>query len=201
MLLAWRLSGLVALLVGFAAIMGIVFTVKIVPKRLSGGLRYRRLKDIPASKTFLVAAAWAAVSAGAPYLSDMSRIRPVTFLTVFAFCFLVVFIRRSLYDIRDIQGDAVVGKETIPVIIGKPWTQRLVLILTGCHRAAPGMGDAAAGAVTSLGWWLLVVPAYGLFSLWLYHRRVIFQGVAFEVAADFEFILAGVISTAWFVTA
>ena len=46
----------------------------------------------------------------------------------------------------------------------------------------------------------MVVPAYCLLTLWLYHRRVIFQGVAFEAMVDLEFILAGVVSTAWFLT-
>ena len=118
----------------------------------------------------------------------------------FRVLFLAVFIRASLYDIRDIQGDAVVGKETIPVIIGKPWTQRLVLILTGAI-ALLLVWATLTGVVTPLGWWLMVVPAYCLLTLWLYHRRVIFQGVAFEAVVDLEFILAGVISTAWFLTA
>lgn len=197
---AWQLSGIIALMVGFAVLMGLVFTAKIIPQRLQWRLGYRRIKDIPASKTFLVAAAWAAVSAGVPYFSEASRIGPVAFLTVFVFCFLVVFIRASLYDIRDIQGDAVVGRETIPIIIGKPWTQRLVLILTGIVALILAW-SALAGVVTSLGWWLLIVPGYCLFTLWLYHRRVIFQGVTFEVMVDLEFILAGVVSTIWFLTA
>jgi 4-hydroxy-3-methylbut-2-enyl diphosphate reductase len=197
--LGWRLSGLVGILVGLAVLLGPIVTAQIIPPGLQRRLGYRRIKDIPASKTFLVAAAWAAVSAGVPYLSDMSRIGPVTFFTVFAFCFLAVFIRASLYDIRDIQGDAVVGKETIPVIIGKPWTQRLVLILTGVI-ALLLIWATPARIVTPLGWWLMVVPAYCLLTLWLYHRRVIFQGVAFEAVVDLEFILAGVISTAWFLT-
>ncbi len=195
--LAWRLSVTIALLVAFAALLGLAFTMKIVPAGLQDRLRYRRLKDIPASKTFFVAAAWAAVSAGVPYLSEVSRIPPVTFLAVFAFCFLVVFIRASLYDIRDIQGDAVVGRETIPIIIGKPWTQRLVLIVTGIVALLLA-ASSYMGLVTSLGWWLLAVPGYSLFTLWLYHRRVIFQGVTFEVVVDLEFILAGVVSTIWF---
>jgi (E)-4-hydroxy-3-methyl-but-2-enyl pyrophosphate reductase len=198
--LAWRLSGVVALLVGFVAVMGPIFTARIIPPGLQRRLGYRRIKDIPASKTFLVAAAWAAVSAGVPYLSEASRIGPVTFFAVFVFCFLAVFIRASLYDIRDIQGDAVVGRETIPIIIGKPWTQRLVLILTG-GVALLLVWSAAIGVVTPLGWWLLVVPGYCLFTLWLYHRRVIFQGITFEVMVDLEFILAGVVSAVWFLTA
>jgi (E)-4-hydroxy-3-methyl-but-2-enyl pyrophosphate reductase len=197
--LAWRLSPIIGLLVGIAVLLGPVVTAKIIPQGLQRRFGYRRIKDIPASKTFLVAAAWAAVSAGVPYLSEMSHIGPVTFFTVFAFCFLAVFIRTSLYDIRDIQGDAVVGKETIPVIIGKPWTQRLVLILTGIMVLLL-VWATPTGVVTGLGWWLMVVPAYCLMTLWLYHRRVIFQGVAFEGVVDLEFILAGVISTVWFLT-
>jgi 4-hydroxybenzoate polyprenyltransferase len=198
--IAWRLSPVIALLVAFATILGLGFTMKIIPEGLRHRLRYRRLKDIPASKTFFVAAAWAAVSTGVPYLSDISNVPVITFLAVFAFCFLVVFIRASLYDIRDIQGDAVVGRETIPIIIGKPWTQRLVLILTGIIALLLAVASLTR-VVTALGWWLMAVPCYSLFTLWLYHRRLIFQGVTFEVAVDLEFILAGIVSTVWFLTA
>jgi len=197
--LAGRLSAIIGMLVGFAVLMGLVFTAKTIPPGLQRRFGYRRIKDIPASKTFLVAAAWAAVTAGVPYLLEMSHIDTITFLAVFVFCFLLVFIRASLYDMRDIQGDAVVGRETIPVIIGKPWTQRLVLILSGVVTVLLAWATLAH-VVTSLGWWLMAVPAYCFMTLWLYHRRVIFQGVTFEAVMDLEFIIAGVVSTVWFLT-
>ncbi len=195
--LAWLLSPVIGVLVLAAVLLGVAFSVKVVPKPVSSYLRYRRLKDIPASKTFFVAGAWAGVSAAVPYLSEQSHISVTTFLSVFLFCFLLVFIRASLYDIRDIQGDAVVGRETIPIIIGKQWTQRLVVVLT-IAAAALLAASCVVGMIAPLGWWLLVIPGYALFALWLYHRRVIFQGITFEVVVDFEFILAGIIGSVWY---
>jgi 4-hydroxybenzoate polyprenyltransferase len=110
---------------------------------------------------------------------------------------LLVFIRASLYDIRDIQGDAVVGRETIPIIIGKRWTQRVVLILVLVSAVLLGIGSAVS-ILPSLGWWLLVIPIYALGSLGLYRSRFIFQGVPFEVVVDFEFVLAGLIAVGWY---
>ena len=89
------------------------------------------------------------------------------------------------------------GRETIPILIGKKWTQILVLMFTGLV-AALMVASAVGGLVTSLAYPLLIVPAYSLFSLYLYHRRVIFQGTLFELVTDFEFIMAGLVSVVWF---
>jgi (E)-4-hydroxy-3-methyl-but-2-enyl pyrophosphate reductase len=194
---AWLISPIVTALVAAAVVAGIAFTIRIVPERLSSYFPWRRIKDIPASKTFFLAGGWAAVSAGVPYLSAMDRVPIATFLSVFVFCFLLVFIRASLYDVRDIQGESVVGRETIPIIIGTQWTQRLVVILT-MAAAALLFFSCALGIISSLGWWLLSIPAYSLLVSSLYEGRLIFQGISFEVVVDFEFILAGIIASVWF---
>jgi len=195
--LAFTLSPAAVVLLVAAALLGIAYSVKVVPESLERFTKYRRLKDIPASKTFFVAGAWAAIAGAIPYLSAFDRISFTSFLAVFCLSFLLVFIRAALYDIRDIQGDAVVGRETIPIVIGKGWTQRLLVFLTAvvlCVLAA----STAVGLVTSAGWWLLIIPLYTFFVLYLYHRRVIFQGIVFELVVDFGFILAGLTSLVWF---
>jgi 4-hydroxy-3-methylbut-2-enyl diphosphate reductase len=41
--------------------------------------------------------------------------------------FLLVFVRSTLLDIRDIQGDRLVGKETIPIVLGLKRTMPLLV--------------------------------------------------------------------------
>jgi 4-hydroxy-3-methylbut-2-enyl diphosphate reductase len=193
------ISPLAFVLLILATLVGVAYSVKVVPKSLAKYTKYRRLKDIPASKTFFVAGAWAGVSAGMPYLSAMDEISFLSFASVFFFCFLLVFIRAALFDMRDIQGDAVVGRETIPIVIGKGPTQRLLVVLLVFVSLVLTF-SAILGLVTMLAYWLLVIPVYCLFTLYLYHRRVIFQGVPFEVVVDLEFIIAGVLAAIWALT-
>ncbi len=197
MLLALTISPTAFLLLIAATLLGVAYSVKVLPPFLTKYLKYRRLKDIPASKTFFVAGAWAGVSAAMPYLSAVDKTRFSSFVVVFAFCFFVVLTRAALYDIRDIQGDAVVGRETIPILIGKKWTQILVLMFIGLVTALM-IASAVGGLITPLAYPLLIIPAYSLLSLYLYHRRVIFQGTLFELVTDFEFIMAGLVSVLWF---
>ena len=185
------------LLLIVAALFGVSYSVKVVPEVISKFTKYRRLKDIPASKTSFVAGAWAGVSSAMPYLSSYEDISFVSFFSVFTFCFLMVFIRVSLYDIRDIQGDAIVGRETMPIIIGKDWTRRLLIFLNFIVFLLLII-SAIMDIVTPLGFLLLVIPLYSLLVLYLYHQRVIFQGAMFELVVDFEFILAGGLALVWF---
>ncbi len=194
--LSYTISPLAFMLLILAILIGVAYSVKVIPKPLAKYTKYRRLKDIPASKTFFVAGAWAGVSAGMPYLSAVGEISFVSFSSVFFFCFLLVFIRAALFDMRDIQGDAVVGRETIPIVLGKELTQRLLVVLLAVVSLVLTF-SAMWGLVTPLGYWLLVIPVYCLFTLYLYHRRVIFQGIPFEIVVDLEFILAGILAAVW----
>lgn len=76
-----------------------------------------KLKDIPTSKTFFVPVGWAAVSVMVPYLShggDVGR-------QIFAFwiIFLLALARTNLLDFLAVQGDRLVGKETLVVLAGE----------------------------------------------------------------------------------
>jgi 4-hydroxy-3-methylbut-2-enyl diphosphate reductase len=197
LILSYTISVWALLFLALASIVGVAYSVKIIPRPLERYVRYRRLKDIPASKTFFVAAAWAGVSSAMPYFSSPEEIPLPSLFLVFFWCFLLVFIRAVLYDIKDIQGDAVVGRETMPIVIGKERTQRLVLALAIVSIIIIAL-STYAGLVTSLGYWLIGISFYSLLSLYLYHRRVIFQGIVFEMVVDLEFILAGILSALWF---
>jgi len=76
-----------------------------------------KLKDIPTSKTFFVPVGWSAVSVIVPYLSyggDIGR-------QIFAFwiIFLLALARTNLLDFLAVQGDRLVGKETLVVLAGE----------------------------------------------------------------------------------
>ncbi len=79
-----------------------------------------KLKDIPTSKTLFVPLAWSVVSVVLPWLStggDIGR-----FLFAFWIIFLLALLRTTMIDFLAIQGDRLVGKETLVVLAGERWT-------------------------------------------------------------------------------
>ena len=100
------------------SILGTVYSLPIVPLRRAHLWRYSKIKDIPGSKTFAQAFAWAAVMALLPLLGTPRG--PWTGEVVsFLFVFSVVYVRSAFFDIFQVQGDLIVGSETLPITLGE----------------------------------------------------------------------------------
>lgn len=185
--------------------LGIAYSVKIFPSYISKytcafgflkGIKYQRLKDIPASKDVFVALAWATVCVLVPASAKVWGGINFSIMASFVFVFLVSYIRSVLFDIRDIQGDRFVGRETIPILIGKEKTKIFLLAISGL--AAIGLFIfSRIGWLSSLGYLLIIPIGYTIFYLYLYHRRIISQGLSCEAVVDGKFILTGVIAFIW----
>jgi 4-hydroxy-3-methylbut-2-enyl diphosphate reductase len=99
--------------------LGVLYSVRFIPARLSAFIKVRRLKEIPGSKTFFVAMAWAFAIIVVPSAG-------VDSVGAFLFVLLLVYVRSALFDVFEVQGDRIVGKETLPVCIGRDKTLRLL---------------------------------------------------------------------------
>ena len=103
-----------------------------------------KLKDIPTSKTFFVPMAWAAVSSVLPYFAGGYEAGRVAYACWIVF--LLSLVRTTLRDFLAIQGDRLVGKETLVVLAGEKRTAHFTvgvlaaLVLTAL-LAAPGRGQ------------------------------------------------------------
>lgn len=84
-----------------------------------------KIKDIPTSKTFFVPVAWAAVSVILPYFSNTSAVGRLAF--AFWIIFLFCLVRTTLHDFLAVQGDRLVGKETLVVLAGEKQTAYFTL--------------------------------------------------------------------------
>lgn len=176
--------------------LGIAYSVKIFPSYISRHIKYQRLKDIPASKDIFVALAWATVCVLVPASAKVWGGINFSIMASFVFVFLISYIRSVLFDIRDIQGDRFVGRETIPILIGKEKTKIFLLTLSGL--AAVGLFIfSRIGWLSSLGYLLIIPILYTIFYLFLYHRRIISQGLSCEGVVDGKFILTGIIAFIW----
>lgn len=95
------------------SLLGLSYNRRIVPNRIFSG-KYRRLRDLPGSKTLMIAVAWGIVTALLPPLSLADKAHWVMVL-IFLWAAGIVFVRTAFFDILDMQGDRIVGKETIEI--------------------------------------------------------------------------------------
>jgi 4-hydroxy-3-methylbut-2-enyl diphosphate reductase len=176
------------------SLLGLSYNQRLVPNRFFSG-KYSRLRDIPGSKTFMIAAAWGIVTALLPPLS-LSAETPATTLLIFLWVAGIVFVRTAFFDILDMQGDRIVGKETIAILLGEKRSLRLLKILLLILIAALLL-LSAFHLVSYLGFVLVASPITLLFLLAAYERGLLLPSVKLEFLVETNFILAGVIAFMW----
>ncbi|MEN8258608.1 MAG: 4-hydroxy-3-methylbut-2-enyl diphosphate reductase [Thermodesulfobacteriota bacterium] len=133
--LLWK-SGNVPFLLFFAmAVLGIFYRIPIFPDTIARIFKIKRLKEIPGSKTFLVALAWAMATVVLPNWGSESE--PATLLVLLGLVLVFIYVRNALFDVFDVQGDRIVGKETLPVCIGE---EKTIFFLTYLLYALFGAG-------------------------------------------------------------
>jgi 4-hydroxy-3-methylbut-2-enyl diphosphate reductase len=173
------------------SVLGMLYNVRFWPEQW----RLETLRDLPGSKNVSMATAWAAVAAFLPTLRDGFSLEP-GWIVSFLFVFALVFIRSAMSDLQDLQSDQLLGRETIPVVIGKEWTQRILnvsFVMLILLLAA----TAAAGFVTSFAWLLISCPFY----LWICFRhcdrRSGLSGVVLEGLLETSYFIAGLAALLW----
>ncbi len=170
---------------------GVLYDTRILPQ----GWRFQSLKHIPGSKNVATAIAWAAVTALLPWIEAGPTPTPGV---VIAFLFIagIVFTRSALSDILDIQSDRLIGRETLPVLIGERKTR---IILQGISGLLFVMLLAAppAGWSTSLSFFLLTCVFYIWICFKLYDRRSGFSGVVLEGLLESSYLIAGASALLW----
>jgi 4-hydroxy-3-methylbut-2-enyl diphosphate reductase len=173
------------------SILGILYNTRFVPF----GSHFRGLRDIPGSKNLSTAFAWAVAAALLPHLDNGSLLDTGLWVSFF-FTSGLVFIRSAMSDILDIQRDRLIGKETLPVLIGEEKT--LVILKAMCGFlfilliVAPLVGWVAA-----LGFFQLITIFYMWICFKLYDKRSAFSGVVLEGLLESGYVVAGIVSLIW----
>jgi 4-hydroxy-3-methylbut-2-enyl diphosphate reductase len=176
------------------SLLGLSYRLPLVPKTVPG-IPYRRIKDIPGSKTVLIAMAWGVVTALLPPLSLRNAFSPTE---AFIFCWSMglVFVRTAFFDMLDMQGDRLVGKETIPILLGEKRSLRLLkAILVVLIVGLPLL--SAVASVSALGCLLAVCPAAMLVILLAWEKGLILPGIRLEFLVESHLVLAGAIALGW----
>ena len=176
------------------SIMGLSYNLRLIPDCFRG-VRYRRIRDIPGSKTILIALAWGIVTSLFPFLSVSGEIDAGSVL-VFIWSTSIVFARTAFFDILDMQGDRIVGKETIAILLGEKGSLRLLkgmLILIIVLLVLSG----AFHIISSLGFILVICPISIFLVFSSYERGYMLPGIRLEFLVETHFILAGIITLLW----
>jgi 4-hydroxy-3-methylbut-2-enyl diphosphate reductase len=183
--------GLKPLLVVFgASLLGLAYTLKFP---FGGGFS---LRAIPGSKDLLVSAALAVVSVGVPLWSAPHG-WTARGLAAFVLVGALGFARTVVSNIRDMQHDQILGRETLPILIGKTNAKRVAGGLVSL-AALPALwvsfsSGPAAQALLTLAI-LAGAAAYPLAYLWYFHERFTVGRHAFDPGLDFGFYLMGLLA-------
>jgi 4-hydroxybenzoate polyprenyltransferase len=113
----------------FATMVGSIYHFTIVPKPLRRFIRYSNLKDIPTSRDLFVALAWAVLLTFIPQAESLTFTLTTATVLCFLWIFFLAFIRSLIFDLRDIEGDRIMGRETLVTIVGEHRARQVILTL------------------------------------------------------------------------
>ena len=194
-LIAAYFMGITAFLILFLmSLLGLSYNIRLLPESLFGG-RYRRIRDIPGSKTVLIAAAWGIVTSIFPTLSASESISASTII-VFFLSACMVFVRTAFFDTLDMQGDRIVGRATIPILLGEKRTMRLLKIMLTVIIVILLLSSAFQ-LISTLGFLLVICPVFIAVILSAYERGYMLPSIRLEFLVETHFVLAGIITIIW----
>ncbi len=194
LVIAYTLGLFPLLLLLIMSLLGLSYNLRFVPQMFVG-VRHRRIRDIPGSKTLLIAMAWGIVTAVLPPLSLSGNASWVTGL-IFLWTAAIVFVRTAFFDILDMQGDRIVGKDTFAIMLGEKRTMRILKNMLIALVAALIL-LSSFHIISYLGLVLIGCPIFFLLLLSAYERGVLLPSIKLEFLVETNFILAGAVAFTW----
>lgn len=173
--------------------LGMLYNARLLPPGTISR-RITRIRDIPASKTVLVSLAWGIVTVLLPALHHEGAIH-INTAAVFIWVCSLVFVQTAFFDILDMQGSRIVGKETIPILLGEKRTMKLLKVIAAA-MAAFIWGASALGLVASAGWIVGGCPLMMLVFLYFQEQGEFSPGFRQSFLMESHFILAGLLTFA-----
>ena len=176
-------------------ILGLVYSIPIMPWRLGYLGRYGKIKDLPGSKSISEALAWGTISSLLPIIGWPQPFWPgvlVSFFFVSSMCYM----RSGIFDILNIQGDLIGGKETLPIALGEERALKLLLLLNSLFGILI-LVSTAIGMVSNLGYFYIVCFMISFFYLGAYYKGWIRDGYLLQSIAEVNLLLAGVFAFIW----
>ena len=176
-------------------ILGLVYSIPIIPWRFGYLRRYAKIKDLPGSKTMAEALAWGTISSILPIIGWPEPFWPGVLISFF-FVSSVCYVRSGLFDILNVQGDLIVGRETLPVALGEGRTLKFLLLLNIIF-ATILLLSTAMRVVSNLGYFLIICFIISFFYLTAYKKGWMRDGYPLHAIVESNLLLAGLIAFIW----
>lgn len=168
------------------SLLGLSYNLKILPTKAG----IKRIKDIPGSRTLLITAAWGTVTCILPAISTPTGLEVVPALV---FSMGLVLARTAFFDVLQMQGDRITGKETLPILVGEQKTLSLITWVLAVTFLTT-LGSTLAGLVTPSGFILMLVPISMGYAVHLSKKGFFLPGTQLEIIVESQFIIAGIVS-------
>ncbi len=146
-----------------------------------------RLKDIPASKDLFVSLAWVMVTVVLTYINEKGS-GNITFPLLITFG--IAYTRSILFDIRDIYADQVIGKEVMPMLVGKNHAKKTLYgVLLGISIIC--VMDIMIGGRGALMAAYLLGVAYLLGFVYYNESKTLIHSAKYELFLDAPYFIIG----------
>lgn len=185
--------------IGAGSVAGLLYRFRF-SRRLGRRTGIASLEQLPGSKELFVALAWAVTTALVPALAagsvlSMPAAVPAV-ASAAALSFLLAFKRTLFAGLRDVEGDQLVGRETIAMVAGQTTARRVLSALIVCQTVLLILAGEVFGWVAAARPLLLVGPyEAGYFALERFGK---FGSTDLsEAAADATFYLCGLLVLLW----
>ena len=139
--------------------------------------------------------AWGMVTALLPPLSLADKPHWISGV-IFLWAVGLVFARTAFFDILDMQGDRIVGKETIAILLGEKRSLRLLKVILIILMASVFL-LSIFHIISYFGFFLISSPLLLMLLLSAYEQGIVLPSVKLELLVETNFLMAGVPAFLW----
>ncbi len=174
---------------GLSALFFLVYSLPLLLRR---SLLPEGLRRVPGSRDILFALGWAVLLAFLPALT-LSVTPSLWVILIWPVSLFLLFLARSIFvDLVDLQGDALMGLDTIPLSLGAKRSRMLLLACAGfCSLIQIASVALAVLPIAALGF--LVAPMWLFAGLVMLERSALPTELAVRTVADGSLLMAGLI--------
>jgi len=195
--LAWFLGWWAFGLVVFGSAGGLTYRWRL-PPAVSGRTGLRSLEHLPGSKELFVGLAWGTLAGLVPALAadGVPQALPGGGVA-FVVAFVLAFQRSLALDLRDVEGDQLVGRETLAGVLGPEAARRILMLFAPALACVAVLGGCAAGWTTRFCLPLLACVPYVPVCFLALRRWPRRDAELAEALVDGGFYLLAVVGLLW----
>jgi 4-hydroxy-3-methylbut-2-enyl diphosphate reductase len=173
-------------------ILGLIYSVPVFPETIKKRFGYTKLKDIPGSRSLAEAIGWTCVVSIFPILGNECRFSLSAILASLV-VFILSYVRALIFDVFQIQGNLIVGTETLPIIIGERKALtfiRILLIFLASILLIAGLSK-----IFPYFSYIMLIPIFGLFLCTVaYEKKWLYLSIYSEMLVELNFLITGALA-------